>query len=291
MRILITGGRGQLGRELADAAQAAGHHVESAGHDDCNIADPDAVARAIAAAEPEVIVNCAGWTRVDAAEDNLDGAYLSNAIGPRVLAAACARRRLLLVQISTDYVFDGTARAPIDEWQPPAPRSAYGITKLAGESEVRTIASRHQVIRTSWLYGRDGPNFVLTMLRAAAAGRQIRVVGDQVGGPTWTGHLAPRVLRLIERDLPGTFHVTNSGVTSWQGFATAIFAAAGIDADVVPIATAEYPTPAPRPAYSVLDNRACRLLGEPPMPRWEDGLHGYIAELRVRGVITQSGGA
>lgn len=290
MRILITGGNGQLGRELQDVARAAGHHVDSTGRDDCDIADPAAVARTIEAGDPEVIVNCAAWTRVDAAEDNLDGAYLSNAIGPRVLAAACARRNLLLVQISTDYVFDVTDAVPIDEWQQPAPRSAYGITKLAGENEVRTIARRHQVVRTSWLYGRDGPNFVLTMLRAAAAG-PLRVVADQVGGPTWTGHLAPRVLRLIERDVPGTFHVSNAGATSWHGFATEIFAAAGIAADLTPIVTAEYPTRAPRPAYSVLDNRACRLLGEAAMPPWQDGLRGYLAELREGGVLARTGAA
>jgi dTDP-4-dehydrorhamnose reductase len=290
VRILITGGNGQLGRELQDAARVAGHHVDSTGRDDCDIADPAGVARTIEASDPEVIVNCAAWTKVDAAEDNLDGAYLSNAIGPRVLAAACARRNVLLVQISTDYVFDGTGPVPIDEWQQPAPRSAYGVTKLAGENEVRNIARRHQVIRTSWLYGRDGPNFVLTMLRAAAAG-PLRVVADQLGGPTWTGHLAPRVLRLIERDVPGTFHVSNAGATSWHGFATEIFAAAGIDADVTPIATAEYPTRAPRPAYSVLDNRACRLLGEAAMPPWQDGLRSYIAELREGGVLARMGAA
>lgn len=290
MRILITGGNGQLGRELQDAARAAGHPVDATGRDDCDIADPDGVARTIEASDPEVIVNCAAWTKVDAAEDNLDGAYLSNAIGPRVLAAACARRNLLLVHISTDYVFDGTGPVPIDEWQQPAPRSAYGVTKLAGENEVRNIARRHQVIRTSWLYGRDGPNFVLTMLAAAAAG-PLRVVADQLGGPTWTGHLAPRVLRLIERDVPGTFHVSNAGATSWHGFATEIFAAAGIEADMAPITTAEYPTRAPRPAYSVLDNRACRLLGEAAMPPWQDGLRSYIAELREGGVLARSGAA
>ncbi|MEO8899594.1 MAG: dTDP-4-dehydrorhamnose reductase [Candidatus Dormibacter sp.] len=291
MRILVTGGNGQLGRELQDAARAAGHHVDATGRGDCDIADPDAVARTIASSDPEVIVNCAGWTKVDAAEDNLDAAYRSNAIGPRVLAAACAQRSLLLVQISTDYVFAGTADVPIDEWQQPAPQSAYGITKLAGENEVRSIARRHQVIRTSWLYGRDGPNFVLTMLRAAAAGRPLRVVADQLGGPTWTGHLAAGVLRLIERDVPGTYHLSNAGVTSWHGFATEIFVGAGIDADVAPIATAEYPTPAPRPAYSVLDNRACRLLGEPPMPPWQDGLRSYLAELAEGGVLTRTAGA
>jgi dTDP-4-dehydrorhamnose reductase len=291
VRILITGGNGQLGRELRDAGCAAGHQVEAADHDGCDITDPDAVARTIAAVDPEVVVNCAGWTMVDAAEDDLDGAYLGNAIGPRVLAAACARRDLLLVQISTDYVFDGTATTPIDEWQRPAPRSVYGITKLAGENEVRSIASRHLVIRTSWLFGRDGPNFVLAMLAAAAAGRPLRVVADQVGCPTWTGHLAPRVLRLIERDLAGVFHVTNSGVTSWHGLATEIVAAAGIEADVVPIATAEHPTRAPRPAYSVLENRACRLLGEPPLPAWQEGLRSYVAELRERGVMPGAAGA
>jgi dTDP-4-dehydrorhamnose reductase len=290
VRILITGGNGQLGRELQDAARAAGHHVDATGRDDCDIADPDGVARTIEASDPEVIVNCAAWTKVDAAEDDLDGAYLSNAIGPRVLAAACARRNLLLVHISTDYVFDGTGPVPIDEWQQPAPRSAYGVTKLAGENEVRNIARRHQVIRTSWLYGRDGPNFVLAMLAAAAAG-PLRVVADQLGGPTWTGHLAPRVLRLIERDVPGTFHVSNAGATSWHGFATEIFAAAGIEADMAPITTAGYPTRAPRPAYSVLDNRACRLLGEAAMPPWQDGLRSYIAELREGGVLARSGAA
>lgn len=289
MRILITGGNGQLGCELHDVARAAGHRVESTTRSQCDITEPDQVAATISATDPEVVVNCAAWTAVDAAEDDLDGAYLANAIGPRVLAAACARRNLLLVQISTDYVFDGSARAPIDEWQPPEPRSAYGVTKLAGENEVRTIAGRHQVIRTSWLYGRDGPNFVLTMLAAAAAGRPLRVVADQVGGPTWTGHLAPRVLSLIERDVPGTFHVSNAGSTSWHGFASEIVAAAGIAAEVVPISTAEYPTRAPRPAYSVLDNRACRLLGEPALPSWEEGLRSYIAELREGGVLSRAG--
>lgn len=288
MRILTTGGRGQLGRELDEVATAAGHVVVSTDREGCNITDAAAVARAIDLAAPEAVVNCAAWTQVDAAEQDVDAAYLSNAIGPRVLAAACAQRSLMLVQISTDYVFDGRAEMPIDEWQRPAPRSVYGMTKLAGETEVRQLAPRHLVIRTSWLYGRHGPNFVLTMLRAAAAAGPLRVVSDQVGSPTWTGHLATELLSLIERDLPGTYHVTNSGVTSWHGFALEIFAAAGVAPEVSPITTADYPTAAPRPAYSVLDNRACRLLGEAPMPDWREGLRSYIAQLRERGALPGS---
>ncbi len=284
MRILLTGGDGQLGRELFDTATASGHEVRSTTRRDCDITDPSAVRDALDAAGPEVLVNCAAWTRVDAAQTDIDGAFRANALGPRVLAAECAARDVLLVHLSTDYVFDGTAIAPVDEWQQPSPRSAYGASKLAGEGEVRALARRHQLVRTSWLYGRHGPNFVLTMLRAAEQGRPLRVVSDQVGTPTWTGHLAPALLRLIARDLPGTFHLTNSGQVSWHGFAQAIIAAGASGADVTAITTADWPTPAPRPAYSVLDNRVWRLLGENPLPHWREGLRAYLASLRAQGV-------
>jgi dTDP-4-dehydrorhamnose reductase len=234
---------------------------------------------------PQVLINCAAWTAVDAAEADPDGAFRVNALGPRVLAAACAARAVLLVHVSTDYVFDGTAATPIDEWQKPHPRSVYGASKLAGEREVRALSPLHQVVRTSWLYGAEGPNFVRTMLRAGAQRSSLRVVSDQVGSPTWTGHLAPALLRLAQRGLPGTYHLTNSGKTSWHGFAEEIFALAGMPVEVVPISTAEYPTPALRPAYSVLENRAWRLLGEEPLPDWRDGLRGYVEELRAAGAI------
>ncbi len=284
MRILLTGGAGQLGRELLDTATAEGHEVRSTTRAECDITSPAQVRAVLDDARPEVVINCAAWTKVDAAESESDAAFLINAIGPRVLAGACAARDVLLVQISTDYVFDGTATSPIDEWQRPHPRSVYGASKLAGEYEVRALAKRHLVIRTSWLYGRDGPNFVLTMLRAAAARPELRVVSDQVGSPTWTGHLAPIVLRAIARDVPGTLHLTNSGVVSWHGFAEAIVAAAGRSTPVIPITTAEYPTAAPRPSYSVLDNRAWRLLGEDPLPDWREGLTSYLANLPATGV-------
>src|SRR6202011_2724462 len=190
-----------------------------------------------------------------------------------------------LVHLSTDYVFDGAATSPIDEWQPPNPVSMYGASKLAGENEVRSLARRHQVVRTAWLYGRDGPNFVLSILRALAEGRPLRVGSDQLGSPTWTGHLAPALLRVIARDIPGTFHLTNSGVVSWHGFAESIVAAAGGSARVAAITTAEYPTAARRPSYSVLDNRVWRLLGETALPDWQEGLLAYVAHLRDSGAL------
>jgi dTDP-4-dehydrorhamnose reductase len=284
VRILLTGGDGQLGRELFDVAAAAGHEVRSTNRADCDITDLADVNASLEEVGPDVLINCAAWTHVDAAESNRDGAFRLNAIGPRVLAAACAARDVLIVHISTDYVFGGEFTSPIDEWQVPNPQSVYGASKLAGEQEVRLLARRHQVVRTSWLYGRRGPNFVLTMLRAADQDRPLRVVCDQVGSPTWTGHLAPALLGLVARDLPGTYHLTNSGVVSWHGFAQAIFAASGRSIEVAAIPASEYPTPAPRPAYSVLDNRAWRLLGENPLPEWRDALGAYLRQLHEQGV-------
>jgi dTDP-4-dehydrorhamnose reductase len=171
------------------------------------------------------------------------------------------------------------SRSPIPETAVPAPRSAYGRTKWHGEIAVREHCPDHVIVRTSWLYGRQGPNFVLTMLRLASERPQLRVVADQQGSPTWTGNLAPAMLRLLEIGPPGTYHLTNSGITTWYGLAVAAIRARGLETEVVPITTAEYPTPTERPAYSVLDNRAWRDLGEPPLPDWEVGLQGYLASL------------
>jgi dTDP-4-dehydrorhamnose reductase len=164
-----------------------------------------------------------------------------------------------------------------------APRSAYGRTKWHGEVAVRERSPDHVIVRTSWLYGRQGPNFVLTMLRLASERPELRVVADQHGAPTWTGHLAPAMLRLLDVGPPGTYHLTNSGVTTWYDFADAIIRARGVPVEVVPITSGEYPTPAVRPAYSVLDNRAWRELGEPPLPDWQEGLDAYLASLDSAG--------
>ena len=273
----MLGTPGQLGGDLVDEGVRQGHDMIGMTRDDCDVTDRNAVASAIKATQPDAVFNCAAWTRVDAAEDNEAEAESVNAVGAGHVAAACAVSGIRCCHVSTDYVFDGTATSPIPEDAAAAPRSAYGRTKWHGEIAVREKCADHLIVRTGWLYGRQGPNFVLTMLRLASEGRPIRVVADQHGGPTWTGHLAPAMLRLVEVAGPGTYHLTNSGETTWYDLAVAAIDARGLAVDVVPITTAEYPTPAVRPAYSVLENRAWRALGEPALPDWREGLRAYLA--------------
>ncbi len=277
MRILVFGARGQLGRELT-ALPGAAHDITGLTRAQCDIAQPGAAERALREHRPDAVINCAAWTKVDAAETQRDDAFRINAEGPRLLALACAAADVTLVHISTDYVFDGTATSPIPEDAPTHPLGVYGASKLAGEEAVRAAGARHAIVRTSWLYGQEGPNFVLTMLRLGAEREELKVVADQRGAPTWTGHLAPPLLRLLERGATGTFHLTNSGETTWCELAATIMAKASLRACVVPTTTAEYGAPAPRPAYSVLDNAAWRALGEEPLPGWQQGLDGYLTE-------------
>lgn len=278
-RLLILGGKGQLGRELALHSATAGVTATAIDIDECDITDAAAVDRWLADTGAEAVINCAAWTNVDGAETEVEAAYRANAIGPRVVASRCEERAVLLTHISTDFIFPGTATEPIDEWAAPGPLSVYGASKLAGEAEVQHICRRHQIVRTSWLYGQQGPNFVLTILRLAGVGKRLEIVADQHGSPTWTGHLAPTILRLIERGIPGIYHLTNSGDTTWYGMARAVLEDAGIDRPVKPITTSEYPTAAKRPAYSVLNNRAWALLGERPLPPWRDGIRAYVSEI------------
>jgi dTDP-4-dehydrorhamnose reductase len=275
MRVLVVGAGGQLGRELTGLR---GHAHELIGliRAECDIAQPGAAVRALQQYRPDAVINCAAWTKVDAAETQPADAYRANAEGPRLLADACNAHGVLLCHISTDYVFDGTATTPIPEDAPTSPLGVYGASKLAGENAVREAAPRHQIVRTAWLYGQAGPNFVVTMLRLGAEREELKVVADQHGAPTWTGHLAPALLRLLDHGIPGTYHLTNSGETTWCDFARTIMQAADLRAHVEPTTTAEYGAPAPRPAHSVLDNRAWRALGEAPLRPWEEGLHAYL---------------
>ena len=279
MRILVLGASGQLGTDLVRAGVAASYDVTGLTHGDCDVTNVASVRDALQARQPDVVVNCAAWTKVDGAEAHEPEATRINGAGAGNVATVCAELGVRLCHLSTDYVFDGSASEPIREDTNPNPVSAYGRSKLAGERAVRDVLGDGAIIvRTAWLYGADGPNFVLTMLKLARERGELRVVADQVGSPTWAGDLAPAILRLLEHDTArGIFHITNSGETSWHGFAVAIMERVGLTAvPVHAITTSEYPTPAVRPRYSVLDNTRWCSLGEPPLPPWRDGLAGYL---------------
>ncbi|RBQ21760.1 dTDP-4-dehydrorhamnose reductase [Spongiactinospora rosea] len=270
MRWLVTGGQGMLGTDVVAALRRGPvpETVAAPGHAELDVRDPRAVAAAMEEHKPDVVVNCAGWTAVDAAEEHEAQATEVNGAAVESLAALCAGYGARLVQISTDYVFDGTAREPYAEDHPVNPVNAYGRGKLAGETAA--LAYGHLVVRTAWLYGPRGRNFVRTMIRLAAERDTVAVVDDQTGQPTWTGDLAAQVLRLARTEAPsGVYHGTNAGRTTWHGFAREIFTALGADPGrVTPIPTARYPLPARRPAYSVLAHEGWARAGLSPMRDW-----------------------
>jgi dTDP-4-dehydrorhamnose reductase len=284
-RWLVTGAAGMLGRDLTSLLRLRGEEVTALARADLDITDADAVTAAVSSVKPDVVVNCAAWTAVDAAEEHEARALAINGHGAASLAAACANTGVLLVHPSTDYVFDGHAATPYAEDAPTGPAGAYGRGKLAGEQAVRaTLPEASYVVRTAWLYGAHGKNFVKTMLRLAANGTTPGVVADQHGQPTWTADVAAQVLALVEKSAPpGIYHATSSGKTTWFGFAEEIFrlyhsSAAQGDTERErvaprPISTAEYPTPAQRPAYSVLGHDAWRAAGIEPIGDWKDALH------------------
>lgn len=289
MRWLVTGARGMLGADVvAHLCSRDGEHVVALGREQLDVRDPGAVAAALDAHRPDVVVNCAAWTAVDAAEEREPEALAVNGHAVRVLAEACAARSVRLVHVSTDYVFDGTAAEPYPEDAPPNPLGAYGRTKLAGERAA--LAHGHLVVRTAWLYGAHGANFVRTMLRRATAGEGVAVVTDQVGQPTWSADLAARLVALARIGAPpGVYHGTNAGQTTWYGFAREIYAAAGADpALVTPTTSAALGRPAPRPAYSVLGHAGWARAHLPPMRHWREAFRAawpYLA-----GTVTASSG-
>lgn len=281
MRVLITGAAGQVGRELTEVL--ARHDTTACTRGDLDIGDRDAVLAMVHTVRPDVVINAAAYTAVDAAETDVDAAWRINAMGPRHLSEATSGTGAHLVHLSTDYVFDGTKDSPYVEWDPTCPTSMYGRTKLGGEHEVLR-APNTTVVRTSWVCGRYGSNMVKTILRVAATNNTLRFVDDQVGHPTFADDLAAMVGRLATERRPGLFHVTNTGAVSWFGFAQAVLDAAGLDPTrVEPITTADLdpPRPAPRPANSVLDNAALRLGGLDPLPHFTDALARTVAWLEA----------
>ncbi len=283
MRALVTGAGGQLGSDLHRVLAEAGDDVVAADRSRLDVTSRDQVLGVVLALRPEVVFHCAAWTDVDGCESDPERALLVNALASRHVAEACRLAGSHLVVVSTDYVFAGTASRPYVEWDDPDPRSAYGRSKLAGEREVAAGCPGAAVVRTSWLSGASGHNIVRTVLRLAADPHpELLFVDDQVGRPTFTSDLAPLLRRLGVARLPGTFHATNEGTTSWYGFACEVLAAAGHDPRRVrPIATADLvpPRPAPRPAYSVLDGPALRGLGIDPLPDFRDPLARLVKEL------------
>jgi dTDP-4-dehydrorhamnose reductase len=281
MRILITGAAGMLAHDVRRVAERAGHELVLVDLPELDITDAVAVDAFFARERPEASINCAAWTDVDGAETKQEQAHAVNADGAGNLARAAAALGIPLLHISTDYVFDGVA--PLDaggqprpyvESDPTGPRSVYGSTKLDGERQVMAASREHCVVRTAWLYGIEGPNFVATMLRLASERDAVQVVDDQIGSPTWSGHLAPAILGLLEREVSGLVHLTGAGAVSWNGFAREIFRQAEVACRVEPASSEQMARPAPRPAYSVLESERGDVL---PMPPWQDGLAGYLA--------------
>jgi dTDP-4-dehydrorhamnose reductase len=275
MRILVTGAAGQLGGDVVRAAERAGHDVTGYDHRQLDITDQDAVARAFESDRPQAAVNCAAYTDVDRAEGEPETAMEVNGIGAGRVAAAAESASARIVQVSTDYVFDGRSRRPYVEADQANPLSAYGRSKLAGEHAVAEACRDHAIVRSSWLFGARGRNFVETMLRLAADRREVAVVTDQVGCPTWTGHLAAALLEICAGRSTGIHHVAADGECSWHAFALDIFRQAGVECDVRERLSADLDRPAPRPGYSVLRSRR----GDAPrLPHWKDGLSAYLAE-------------
>jgi dTDP-4-dehydrorhamnose reductase len=273
-----------LGHDVIRAGEHAGFEPVGLARGELDVTDAVAVALALRRVLPDAVVNCAAWTDVDGAETHREEAAAVNAAGAGNLARAAALAGVPLVHVSTDYVFTGDppldgggAPRPYVESDRTGPRSVYGQTKLEGELEVLSASSAHTVVRSSWLFGLDGHNFVATMLRLAGEKDTIRVVSDQVGCPTWTGHLAPALVGLLQREVTGLVHQAGTGQVSWNGFAVEIFRQAEIACAVEPATTAEMARPAPRPSWSALQSERADVLG---IPDWRDGLAGYLAARR-----------
>ena len=275
MKVLVTGAAGMLGRDVVRAASFVNHEVVGYARADLDIADPRAVRRAMESERPDAVINCAAWTDVDGAESDERAATDVNGVGAGIVAAEAAGVDAVVVHPSSDYVFDGQARRPYVESDATAPLSAYGRSKLAGEVEVAAATERHFIVRSSWLFGAGGGNFVETMLRLSGELDQIVVVRDQVGAPTYTGHLADALVRLLDSEEYGIHHIAGSDQCSWYEFAVEIFRQAGVEMRVLSCTTEEFPRPAPRPRYSVLGTERDYPI---VLPDWQEGLASYLHE-------------
>lgn len=294
MRILLTGKNGQVGWELRRTLAPLGE-VVALGSAECNLADPQAIRQTLAEVRPDVIINPAAYTAVDKAEAEADLAMAVNGTAPGILAEEAKRLNAALIHFSTDYVFDGAQAAPYTEEDAPNPQSVYGRSKLAGEDAIRASGAKHLILRTSWVYGVHGGNFMKTMLRLGRERDELRVVADQFGAPTWARDLATATATLLQKwqamqfdpALSGVYHLTAAGRTSWHEYAVEIFklahqwdaVLAQHSPNVQPISTAEFPLPAKRPANSVLSNEKIRQTFGVQLPDWHDSLRDCLEDL------------
>ncbi len=276
MRIILTGADGQLGHDLRRTLDQ--HDLIPFTLDDLDITDFSSVVKKIEEVGPEIVVNCAAYTDVDGCESNKVLAYQVNAGGPQNLAIACEMAGAALLQVSTDFIFDGSKGSPYQEFDLPNPLSVYGLSKLAGEKYVSSLTNRYYIVRTAWLYGQSGNNFVKSILKIAGEKEKLQIVDDQIGSPTFTYDLAERIADIITSKGYGIYHVVNGGQCSWYDFGKKILEIAGLEREVEPISSNDLDRPAKRPKYSVLDDLSLRLRGFSSLRSWEAGLVAYFKE-------------
>ncbi|WP_195335786.1 dTDP-4-dehydrorhamnose reductase [Paraclostridium bifermentans] len=274
MKVIITGSNGQLGKELTKQMDGK-YELICTDRESLDILNFEKVEKFIIEKKPDVVINCAAHTAVDVCETDIDNAYKINALGPRNLAIACEKIGAKFVQVSTDYVFDGSGKRPYREDDITCPNSIYGTSKLMGEQFTKEFCSKYFIVRTAWLYG-NGNNFVKTMLKLSETHNELNVVNDQVGSPTSTVDLSRAIIELISTEYYGTYHGTCEGECSWYDFAKKIFEIKNIDIKVNPVTSEEFKRPAPRPAYSVLDNFMFRLIKLNSFRNWEESLGEYL---------------
>ncbi|AWB43615.1 dTDP-4-dehydrorhamnose reductase [Paenibacillus sp. CAA11] len=281
-KVLVTGAKGQLGWDVVREYEQRGYTVYGLGRDELDITDAEACQKAAVLVKPKIAIHCAAYTKVDNAEMDADEAYRINAYGTRNVAAAAAGVGAKLVGVSTDYVFNGKSTVPYDEFCAVDPINVYGRSKWAGEQLIRQVHARHYIVRTSWVYGAAGNNFVKTMLRLGAERPMVQVVRDQIGSPTYTADLAKSIADLTVTERYGTYHICGGGHCSWHEFAEAIFGLAGLSVQTVPILSKDYPQAAARPGYSVLNCRSLRLNGLAEPRPWRDALADFLSSYKGR---------
>lgn len=278
MKVVVTGAAGQLGQDVMRELARKNHQAFGTGRTQLDITNEADVTAYISEVKPDVILHCAAYTNVDAAEENEDVAYQINAAGTEYLAKAAKLTGAKMLYISTDYVFDGTATEPYEVDEPTKPLGAYGRTKLAGEQLLQKHLDEFFIVRTAWVFGIYGNNFVKTMIRLGQERGEVGVVHDQVGSPTYTVDLAQFMVELMETDKYGVYHATNSGICSWYDFAVEIFKQAEMNVKVNPLTSDQFPRPAARPKYSVLSKKMIEKQGLKPLRDWKEALAAYLAE-------------